>query len=128
MNFVSHQDHGSGTKINIVDLKTEVVVSEMVFYISWKPVRPPASVGLHKLAATKAWSCITGHMYTQKLQNSEEELTVLLQLPNDLKGLNFASISICFATNRKYTVHIPTAMMADCALSFCHKIRYYMQT
>lgn len=34
MNFVSHQDHGSGTKINMVDLKTEVVVSEMVFYIS----------------------------------------------------------------------------------------------
>lgn len=96
MNFVSHQDHGSGTKINTVDLKPEVGVSEMAFYISWKPVRPPVSVGLHKLAATKAWSCITGHMYTQKLQNSEEELTVL-QLPNDLKGLNFASISICFA-------------------------------
>lgn len=34
MNFVSHQDHGSGTKINTVDLKPEVGVSEMAFYIS----------------------------------------------------------------------------------------------
>lgn len=47
------QNHGSGTKFNMVDLKSEVRISEMGFYIFRKPNTLSVSLGLHELATTK---------------------------------------------------------------------------